>query len=281
MFIDSRFAIFVAGMSVGALGMFGITRMMKKRIPTSGQVQQQVYHALSAELKLPIVSEHKQNQVLHEQKALPIVIEQKISPPSAQHNVVYTPSSILNLAICPITGEIIQNAAMTSCGQTYERSAIQAWLDGGHRTDPKTRQDITTTLKINYLAQDLIEGIVGLSPDPHKTQEEIQAEQHAVALLVEPLQNYAYATGIQKLKSTHQADARKNLIELRSRLHVLNRCDEADLQDKVEGIVHWISEQKPSKNNGEYCNSLEKVKKNIINHYASPTHKHAVLGSRR
>jgi len=39
---------------------------------------------------------------------------------------------------CPITGDMFVDPVMTSDGQTYERSAIERWFAGGHRTSPAT-----------------------------------------------------------------------------------------------------------------------------------------------
>ncbi|ABO97989.1 predicted protein, partial [Ostreococcus lucimarinus CCE9901] len=39
---------------------------------------------------------------------------------------------------CPITMELMQDPVMIATGHTYDRPAIQRWLDQGHRTCPVT-----------------------------------------------------------------------------------------------------------------------------------------------
>ena len=45
---------------------------------------------------------------------------------------------LLNLFICPITHEIMENPVITVDGQSYEKSAIQTWLNNGNKTSPIT-----------------------------------------------------------------------------------------------------------------------------------------------
>lgn len=46
---------------------------------------------------------------------------------------------------CPITLQEIVDPVVGPDGHTYERSAIQQWLDAGHRTSPVTREPMTST----------------------------------------------------------------------------------------------------------------------------------------
>ncbi|CAI9275986.1 unnamed protein product [Lactuca saligna] len=59
--------------------------------------------------------------------------------------------------LCPISLEIIKDPVIVSTGQTYERSYIQRWINGGNTTCPKTRQKLRNlTLTPNYVLRNLI-----------------------------------------------------------------------------------------------------------------------------
>jgi len=53
---------------------------------------------------------------------------------------------------CPITLQEIVDPVVGPDGHTYERSAIQQWLDAGHRTSPVTREPMTSTQLITNRA---------------------------------------------------------------------------------------------------------------------------------
>lgn len=58
---------------------------------------------------------------------------------------------------CPISLELMRDPVIVSTGQTYERSCIQKWLDGGHKTCPKMQQTLVhTALTPNYVLKSLI-----------------------------------------------------------------------------------------------------------------------------
>lgn len=58
---------------------------------------------------------------------------------------------------CPISLELMKDPVIVSTGQTYERSCIQKWLDAGHKTCPKTQQNLShTTLTPNFVLKSLI-----------------------------------------------------------------------------------------------------------------------------
>lgn len=71
--------------------------------------------------------------------------------------------ALSDLALCPITHEPMVDPVMTADGQTYERTAIEAWLqrctgEDGHTlpTSPLTGEPLKdTTLRPNYLAREL------------------------------------------------------------------------------------------------------------------------------
>nr|GLL20597.1 putative E3 ubiquitin-protein ligase LIN [Ipomoea trifida] len=60
--------------------------------------------------------------------------------------------------VCPITGHIFSDPVTLETGQTYERKAIQEWLDRGNSTCPITRQSLHTTRlpKTNYVLKRLV-----------------------------------------------------------------------------------------------------------------------------
>ncbi|KAI7732073.1 hypothetical protein M8C21_031352 [Ambrosia artemisiifolia] len=58
---------------------------------------------------------------------------------------------------CPISLELMKDPVIVSTGQTYERSCIEKWLEAGHKTCPKTQQNLTSTVLIpNYVLRSLI-----------------------------------------------------------------------------------------------------------------------------
>lgn len=70
------------------------------------------------------------------------------------------PEEVLNIITCPIGGEIMRNPVVNSVGQTYDRANIQQWISRGNRTDPNTRQQITTTLIPNFSIKSLINSYI-------------------------------------------------------------------------------------------------------------------------
>lgn len=58
---------------------------------------------------------------------------------------------------CPISLELMNDPVIVSTGQTYERACIQKWLDAGHKTCPKTQQNLShTALTPNFVLKSLI-----------------------------------------------------------------------------------------------------------------------------
>ncbi|KAJ8768717.1 hypothetical protein K2173_023621 [Erythroxylum novogranatense] len=60
--------------------------------------------------------------------------------------------------VCPITSHLFDDPVTLETGQTYERRAIQEWLDRGNSTCPITRQKLQSTQlpKTNYVLKRLI-----------------------------------------------------------------------------------------------------------------------------
>ncbi|KAH9331870.1 hypothetical protein KI387_003978, partial [Taxus chinensis] len=60
--------------------------------------------------------------------------------------------------VCPISSELMKDPVILATGQTYDRPFIQAWLDAGHSTCPKTQQVLPQLiLTPNYLVRTMIE----------------------------------------------------------------------------------------------------------------------------
>ncbi|XP_047339652.1 putative E3 ubiquitin-protein ligase LIN-1 [Impatiens glandulifera] len=67
--------------------------------------------------------------------------------------------------VCPITSQIFNDPVTLETGQTYERRAIQEWIDRGNSTCPITRQElrITQLPNTNYVLKRLIANWIELS----------------------------------------------------------------------------------------------------------------------
>ncbi|XP_076916386.1 U-box domain-containing protein 13-like [Bidens hawaiensis] len=84
------------------------------------------------------------------------------STPSNSNNQETSSKSYKNIIIpddfrCPISLELMKDPVIVSTGQTYERTFIEKWLEAGHKTCPKTQQNLTSTALIpNYVLRSLI-----------------------------------------------------------------------------------------------------------------------------
>ncbi|XP_031407386.1 putative E3 ubiquitin-protein ligase LIN-1 isoform X2 [Punica granatum] len=69
--------------------------------------------------------------------------------------------------VCPITGQIFSDPVTLETGQTYERKAIQEWLERGNTSCPITRQALSasTLPKMNYVLKRLITSWSEQHPD--------------------------------------------------------------------------------------------------------------------
>ncbi|OAY72324.1 U-box domain-containing protein 6 [Ananas comosus] len=58
---------------------------------------------------------------------------------------------------CPISLQLMYDPVIISSGQTYERACIEKWFNDGHRTCPKTQQELShLSLTPNYCLKSLI-----------------------------------------------------------------------------------------------------------------------------
>ncbi|XP_076935978.1 U-box domain-containing protein 13-like [Bidens hawaiensis] len=84
------------------------------------------------------------------------------SAPSNSNNQETSSKSYKNIIIpddfrCPISLELMKDPVIVSTGQTYEQTCIEKWLEAGHKTCPKTQQNLTSTVLIpNYVLRSLI-----------------------------------------------------------------------------------------------------------------------------
>ncbi|KAG6483361.1 hypothetical protein ZIOFF_060006 [Zingiber officinale] len=76
--------------------------------------------------------------------------------------------------VCPITSNLFDDPVTLETGQTYERRAIQEWLDRGNSTCPITRQKLQSTQlpKTNYVLKRLIAS--WLEENPYSTPSRLE-----------------------------------------------------------------------------------------------------------
>ncbi|KAK1418553.1 hypothetical protein QVD17_27698 [Tagetes erecta] len=76
--------------------------------------------------------------------------------------------------VCPITTHIFNDPVTLETGQTYERKAIQQWLERGNSTCPITRQKLHSTQlpKTNYILKHLIASWKELNPSNSNQESE-------------------------------------------------------------------------------------------------------------
>ncbi|KAA8534947.1 hypothetical protein F0562_029950 [Nyssa sinensis] len=76
--------------------------------------------------------------------------------------------------VCPITSHIFDDPVTLETGQTYERKAIQEWLERGNSTCPITRQKLHSTQlpKTNYVLKRLIASWLEQNPNSNSIQSE-------------------------------------------------------------------------------------------------------------
>ncbi|KAG7536845.1 Armadillo-type fold [Arabidopsis suecica] len=126
-------------------------------------------------------------------------------------NKAFTKSTSLILPhefLCPITLEIMLDPVIIATGQTYEKESIQKWFDAGHKTCPKTRQELDhLSLAPNYALKNLIMQwceknnfkIPEKEASPHSENE----QKDEVSLLVEAL------------SSSHLEEQRRSVKQMR------------------------------------------------------------------
>ncbi|XVE96847.1 hypothetical protein REPUB_Repub02eG0258400 [Reevesia pubescens] len=100
-------------------------------------------------------SQHGSDEGSHSNVSLPL--SEKLTPQSRP------PKDF----VCPITGQIFIDPVTLETGQTYERKAIEEWLNRGNTTCPITRQPLSSSAlpKTNYVLKRLITSWKEQHPD--------------------------------------------------------------------------------------------------------------------
>ncbi|MCE0482352.1 hypothetical protein HAX54_041039 [Datura stramonium] len=131
---------------------------------------------LSQELKISSEDSDEERTVQHEtvgrrnvqRRSLSQSLEKgsPINSDEGSHSCISLPLSDKSTApsrppkdfVCPITGQLFNDPVTLETGQTYERKAIQEWMNRGNTTCPITRQSLSaaTLPKTNYVLKRLI-----------------------------------------------------------------------------------------------------------------------------
>jgi hypothetical protein len=100
--------------------------------------------------------QHKQKE-----KQKPVQSDEKIE--KIEKELISTGgNNLLDCFTCPLTREVFQDPVILSDGFTYEREAIQRWLNDGHRRSPMTNIELTNldlvpNMVIKHAIQELAE----------------------------------------------------------------------------------------------------------------------------
>ncbi|XP_038878502.1 putative E3 ubiquitin-protein ligase LIN isoform X2 [Benincasa hispida] len=93
----------------------------------------------------------KENSYSRQKLAQPCLEPIKVNPSLREPHDSYESSdersSLLNIPkdfICPLTGQLYEDPVTLETGQSFEKTAIKAWLDQGHRTCPVTGKKLET-----------------------------------------------------------------------------------------------------------------------------------------
>ncbi|XP_022755020.1 putative E3 ubiquitin-protein ligase LIN-1 isoform X2 [Durio zibethinus] len=92
--------------------------------------------------------------------------------------------------VCPITSHLFDDPVTLETGQTYERRAIQEWLERGNSTCPITRQNLHSTQlpKTNYVLKRLIASWQekNAGPVPHQSENHQDVETEPMIKSIVP-----------------------------------------------------------------------------------------------
>uniref|UniRef100_A0A9I9DXI9 RING-type E3 ubiquitin transferase n=1 Tax=Cucumis melo TaxID=3656 RepID=A0A9I9DXI9_CUCME len=107
--------------------------------------------------------------------------------------------------VCPITCNIFYDPVTLETGQTYERSAIQEWLDRGNSTCPITGQKLENTQlpKTNYVLKRLIAS--WLEENPNFSLDKPIDEADPLAVLTSPVSVISQASIDRGMKEVRRA----------------------------------------------------------------------------
>ncbi|XP_023007456.1 putative E3 ubiquitin-protein ligase LIN-1 isoform X1 [Cucurbita maxima] len=151
--------------------------------------------------------------------------------------------------VCPITCNIFYDPVTIETGQTYERSAIQEWLDRGNLTCPITGQKLQNTQlpKTNYVLKRLIAS--WLEENPNFVLDKALDEAESVAVLTSPVSFISQAS-IDRSMEMRRAITNLCTSEVLEEAETAVLCVERFwLEENVEGNVQHML-LKPSVING-------------------------------
>ncbi|XVF34865.1 hypothetical protein REPUB_Repub18cG0095400 [Reevesia pubescens] len=133
--------------------------------------------------------------------------------------------------VCPITSHLFDDPVTLETGQTYERRAIQEWLDRGNSTCPITRQNLHRTRlpKTNYVLKRLIASWQDKNPVPvpHQSENHQDVESEPIMKSTVP------ATSPNSVIS--QATMDRTINELRQA--ITNLCMSEILQESERAVL--------------------------------------------
>lgn len=138
--------------------------------------------------------------------------------------------------VCPITSHLFDDPVTLETGQTYERRAIQEWLDRGNSTCPITRQELQSTQlpKTNYVLKRLIASWQEQNPGSATSSQ--SSDQHVepeLELMIKPEIVSAPATSPNSVIS--QASMDRTVSELRDAIHKL--CMSEILKESEMAVI--------------------------------------------
>ncbi|KAK9164469.1 hypothetical protein Syun_005371 [Stephania yunnanensis] len=104
--------------------------------------------------------------------------------------------------VCPITSQLFSDPVTLETGQTYERKAIQEWLQRGNTTCPITRQPLSSTSlpKTNYVLKRLITSWKEQYPD--LAQEFSYSETSITSISNSPSKELPFRSTVPKASMT-------------------------------------------------------------------------------
>jgi len=115
--------------------------------------------------------------------------------------------------LCPISSKLIRDPVVLATGQTYDRTFIQAWLDAGHRTCPKTQELLPHfILTPNYLLGMMIERWC----EAHGLDPPSNIADVTNGVIITPEERKYVTTLVDKLSGDYQSKRREAARELRA-----------------------------------------------------------------
>ncbi|XP_008451115.2 putative E3 ubiquitin-protein ligase LIN isoform X2 [Cucumis melo] len=196
-------------------------------------------------------SRQKLAQPSHE----PIKVNPSLREPNDSYESSDEISSVFSLPkdfICPLTGQLYQDPVTLETGQSFEKTAIKAWLDQGHRTCPVTGKKLETLAipLTNFILQRVIKNwnsnrrrnfLAFLSQRVHSSEKSMTNNKSETTIFildqfltaggkVEAMENANYLIANGYLRFLIQLFESGNLEEKTRVLALLSRCIQADEQ---------------------------------------------------